>query len=70
MVIGLATMVVSDAEFPAAVSAYASRLAMGPPIAQALTKRLLVQSFDRPLDVATLSAAIRAIKIPCLTMAS
>ena len=50
--IGLATMVIPDAEFPAAVANYASRLALGAPIAQALTKRLLVQSFDRPLDAA------------------
>ncbi|MEO7457592.1 MAG: enoyl-CoA hydratase, partial [Gemmatimonadaceae bacterium] len=38
--------------FSSAVSAYASRLAAGAPIAQALTKRLLVQTFDRPLDTA------------------
>src|SRR6476620_5887771 len=46
LLIGLATMVIPDAEFASAVSAYASRLALGPPIAQALTKRLLVQSMD------------------------
>jgi 2-(1,2-epoxy-1,2-dihydrophenyl)acetyl-CoA isomerase len=62
MLIGLATMVVPDAEFRAAVSAYASRLALGPPIAQALTKRLLVQSFDRPLD-ATLRDELTQIKV-------
>jgi 2-(1,2-epoxy-1,2-dihydrophenyl)acetyl-CoA isomerase len=62
LLIGLATMVIPDAEFPAAVSAYASRLALGPPIAQALTKRLLVQSFDRPLD-ATLRDELTQIKV-------
>ena len=62
MLIGLATMVIPDAEFSAAVPAYASRLALGPPIAQALTKRLLVQSFDRPLD-ATLRDELTQIKV-------
>jgi 2-(1,2-epoxy-1,2-dihydrophenyl)acetyl-CoA isomerase len=62
MLIGLATMVVPDTEFRAAVTAYASRLALGPPIAQALTKRLLVQSFDRPLD-ATLRDELTQIKV-------
>jgi 2-(1,2-epoxy-1,2-dihydrophenyl)acetyl-CoA isomerase len=49
--IGLAALVVSDDDFAAAVASYAARLAAGPPIAQALTKRLLVETFDRPLDV-------------------
>jgi 2-(1,2-epoxy-1,2-dihydrophenyl)acetyl-CoA isomerase len=62
MLIGLATMVIPDTEFAAAVSAYASRLALGAPIAQALTKRLLVQSFDRPLD-ATLRDELTQIKV-------
>ena len=31
---------------------HASRLAAGPPLAQALTKRLLVRSLDTPLDAA------------------
>ncbi|MDB4916428.1 MAG: enoyl-CoA hydratase [Gemmatimonadetes bacterium] len=52
LLIGLATMVIPDEEFGAMVASYASRLAAGAPIAQALTKRLLVQSFDRPLDAA------------------
>lgn len=52
LAIGLATAVVPDAEFPETVAAYAARLAVGAPIAQALTKRMLVQSFDRPLDAA------------------
>jgi 2-(1,2-epoxy-1,2-dihydrophenyl)acetyl-CoA isomerase len=52
ILIGLATMVIPETEFAGAVAAYAVRLAQGPPIAQALTKRLLVQSFDRSLDAA------------------
>ena len=48
--IGLATHVFPDADFGASVASYASRLAQGAPIAQALTKRMLVQAFDRPLD--------------------
>ena len=52
LLIGLATMVIPDDEFSLAVSGYAGRLAAGAPIAQALTKRLLVQSYDRPLDAA------------------
>ncbi len=47
--IGLAMRVVPDAELEASVADYAARLAAGPPLAHALTKRLLVQSFDRPL---------------------
>ena len=50
--IGLATLVVPDAELSAAVASYASRLAGGAPIAHALTKRLLAATFDRPLDAA------------------
>jgi enoyl-CoA hydratase/carnithine racemase len=50
--IGLATRVVPDADFAATVAEYASRLATGAPIAYALTKRLLHQTFDRPLDAA------------------
>jgi 2-(1,2-epoxy-1,2-dihydrophenyl)acetyl-CoA isomerase len=50
--IGLAALVVPDAELTTAAAAYASRLAMGPPIAHALTKRLLAETFDRPLDAA------------------
>lgn len=50
LLMGLATMVIPDEEFNAAVVSYASRLAAGAPIAQALTKRLLVQSFDQSLD--------------------
>jgi 2-(1,2-epoxy-1,2-dihydrophenyl)acetyl-CoA isomerase len=36
-------------DFAAGVAAYAARLAAGPPVALALTKRLLVQSPDTPL---------------------
>jgi 2-(1,2-epoxy-1,2-dihydrophenyl)acetyl-CoA isomerase len=50
--IGLATLVVPDAEFAAGVAAYAARLAIGAPIAHALTKRLLVTTFDTPLHTA------------------
>jgi 2-(1,2-epoxy-1,2-dihydrophenyl)acetyl-CoA isomerase len=48
--IGLATAVLPDADFAAGVAAYAARLAAGAPIAHALTKRLLVTTFDQPLD--------------------
>jgi 2-(1,2-epoxy-1,2-dihydrophenyl)acetyl-CoA isomerase len=50
--IGLATEVVPDDAFVDRVRAYATRLALGAPIAQALTKRLLVRSLDTELDVA------------------
>jgi 2-(1,2-epoxy-1,2-dihydrophenyl)acetyl-CoA isomerase len=50
--IGLATQVLPDAEFAAGVAAYAARLAAGAPIAHALTKRLLVATFDTPLHAA------------------
>lgn len=50
--IGLATLVVPDSELATATSSYAAKLAAGAPIAHALTKRLLAQTFDRPLDVA------------------
>jgi 2-(1,2-epoxy-1,2-dihydrophenyl)acetyl-CoA isomerase len=61
LLIGLATMVIPDDEFSSAVTSYARRLAAGAPVAQALTKRLLVQSFDRPLD-ATLRDELTQIK--------
>lgn len=48
--IGLAALVVPDAELTAATAAYADRLAAGPPVAVALTKRLLAGSFEQPLD--------------------
>jgi 2-(1,2-epoxy-1,2-dihydrophenyl)acetyl-CoA isomerase len=50
--IGLAAQVVPDAELAAAAATYAATLAAGAPIAQALTKRLLARTFDRPLDAA------------------
>jgi 2-(1,2-epoxy-1,2-dihydrophenyl)acetyl-CoA isomerase len=50
--IGLAALAVPDAELLERTRAYASRLAAGPPIAQALTKRLLARSLDTPLDAA------------------
>ena len=52
LAIGLAAAVIPDADFAHDVAAYAARLALGAPIAQALTKRMLMQSFDRPLDAA------------------
>jgi 2-(1,2-epoxy-1,2-dihydrophenyl)acetyl-CoA isomerase len=50
--IGLAAQVVADAEFAERVREHASRLAAGPPVAQALTKRLLVRSLDTALETA------------------
>ena len=50
--IGLAAQIVPDASFAESVRAYASQLAAGAPVAQALTKRLLVRSLDTPLDAA------------------
>jgi 2-(1,2-epoxy-1,2-dihydrophenyl)acetyl-CoA isomerase len=50
--IGLAAEVVPDAELAARARSYASRLAAGPPIAMALTKRLLARSLGTPLDAA------------------
>ena len=47
--IGLATAVVPADGFAAVVAAYAERLAEGPPVAQALTKRLLRASLDAGL---------------------
>jgi 2-(1,2-epoxy-1,2-dihydrophenyl)acetyl-CoA isomerase len=47
--IGLATIVLPDTDFAAGTAAYAARLAAGAPIAHALTKRLLVTTFDQPL---------------------
>ncbi len=44
--IGLAAATFPDDQFAAAVAAYAERLAAGPPIAFALTKRLLTSSLD------------------------
>ena len=62
LLIGLATMVIPDHEFAATVAKYAERLSFGPPIAQALTKRLLIQGMDRPLD-ATLRDELAQIKV-------
>ncbi len=50
--IGLAARVLPDDEFAVAVAAYASTMARGAPVAQALTKRLLLRTFDRSLDEA------------------
>jgi 2-(1,2-epoxy-1,2-dihydrophenyl)acetyl-CoA isomerase len=49
---GIAALVVPDAAFADGVREHAKRLAAGPPIAQALTKRLLVRSLDTPLEAA------------------
>jgi 2-(1,2-epoxy-1,2-dihydrophenyl)acetyl-CoA isomerase len=48
--IGLATMVIPDDEFAAGVARYAAMLASGPPIAVALTKRLMLTSATATLD--------------------
>jgi 2-(1,2-epoxy-1,2-dihydrophenyl)acetyl-CoA isomerase len=48
--IGLASAVLPAATFAADVAAYAERLAAGPPLALALTKRLLTQSADATLE--------------------
>jgi len=47
---GLVAMVSPDDGFAAAVGAYAQRLAAGAPVAQALTKRLLLHALDQSLD--------------------
>ena len=48
--IGLATAVLADDAFAVNVAAYAARLAAGPPMAMALTKRLLLASASATLD--------------------
>ena len=48
--IGLASAVLPAATFAEAVADYAARLAAGPPVALALTKRLLTQSPDATLE--------------------
>jgi 2-(1,2-epoxy-1,2-dihydrophenyl)acetyl-CoA isomerase len=48
--IGLVAMAFDDATFARDASAYAERLAAGPPIAYALTKRLLATTFETPLE--------------------
>lgn len=48
--IGLASTVLPDDEFAAGVQRYATMLASGPPIAFALTKRLMLGSHDATLD--------------------
>jgi 2-(1,2-epoxy-1,2-dihydrophenyl)acetyl-CoA isomerase len=47
--IGLASRVLPAEGFAEGVAEYARQLAAGPPLAHALTKRLLVQSLDTPL---------------------
>jgi 2-(1,2-epoxy-1,2-dihydrophenyl)acetyl-CoA isomerase len=47
--IGLVAAVFDDGTFATDVVAYAERLAAGPPLAYALTKRLLASTFDTPL---------------------
>ena len=65
--IGLAALVVPDAELAPAAATYAATLATGAPIAHALTKRLLARTFDRPLDT-TLQEELTHIKY-CFTTA-
>lgn len=48
--IGLAAAVYDEASFAEKVAAYAEGLAAGPPIAFALTKRLVASAFDMPLE--------------------
>jgi 2-(1,2-epoxy-1,2-dihydrophenyl)acetyl-CoA isomerase len=48
--IGLASAVFPDAEFAERVAGYAERLAAGPPLAFALTKRLVRDAYDAPLE--------------------
>ena len=48
--IGLAAASHPDTEFAQRVAEYAARLAAGPPLAHALTKRLLLASVDTPLE--------------------
>ncbi len=48
--IGLASALLPAESFAEQVAAYAARLAAGPPVALALTKRLLSQSPDTPLE--------------------
>ncbi len=48
--IGLATMVLDEETFAARVASYAAQLASGPPIALALSKRLLLSSATASLD--------------------
>lgn len=49
--IGLATQVVPDESFAETVKVLASQIAAGPPLAMALTKRLLMESSSTSLDV-------------------
>ena len=48
--IGLVAAVFEDGTFASDVAAYAERLAAGPPLAYALSKRLLTSTFDAPLE--------------------
>ena len=48
--IGLVAAAFDDGTFAAEVAAYAERLAAGPPLAYALTKRLLSSTFDGSLE--------------------
>lgn len=59
--IGLASRVVPAEQFADVVATFARQLAAGPPLAYALTKRLLVQSIDTPL-VAQLRDELAHIK--------
>jgi 2-(1,2-epoxy-1,2-dihydrophenyl)acetyl-CoA isomerase len=59
--IGLALMVPASEDFATHVATYASALASGPPIALALTKRLMTESATASLD-AQLRAELAHIK--------
>jgi 2-(1,2-epoxy-1,2-dihydrophenyl)acetyl-CoA isomerase len=59
--IGLVAAILDDTSFAAAATAYAERLAAGPPIAYALTKRLLASTFESSLEE-QLARELSAIK--------
>ncbi|HEX6600683.1 MAG TPA: enoyl-CoA hydratase-related protein [Gemmatimonadaceae bacterium] len=65
--IGLAAMVAPDETFAQSVASHARRMALGAPVAHALTKRLLLRALDQPLD-AQLREELSHIKY-CFTTA-
>ena len=56
--IGIVNRVVPDAELDAAVDAWATRLAAGPPIAYSLTKRMLTEASSRTFEEALEAEAV------------
>jgi 2-(1,2-epoxy-1,2-dihydrophenyl)acetyl-CoA isomerase len=61
MRVGIAAAVFDDAQFGEQVTRYAERLAAGPPVAFALTKRLLVSTFETSIEE-QLARELTAIK--------